>query len=577
VIPGIVASAGPSPDAGARQRWRALVVAGLAGLVGAIGAGALFPPLVDARSSPKPVVGLLVELGLLSAAALAVALWRTARWSSGAAGLERRAFAIFAGAFYLVLAFSLRWYVDDDAGITFSYARNLARGLGLVFQPGDPPVEGFSNPVWTVLLALAHLARIGIVPAAKGLGAASGLGALLLMMRSLRDQPPLARLAILVAASNAAFAVWSNSGLETGLHALLLMSAVVATQLALERSDRTATLALVLGLLVLSRPEGILLALAPVAVLFWYSSPARRRSWRVVAVAATPIAVLGALELFRWLYFHDYVPNTFRAKVAPGGLLSLFHPSAWRYSLAAARAAGWLWLIVPTALIVGQPKRWSPAIATAIGIAAAQLLFVASVRGDWMSEFRFIAPVVPVVGVVMGAGLGELSRWLSGRPRWWLLTPLLVGLSIWIATSQVGRLIRFSYQPTTPLAAVAEIGNRFKQIAAAAGIPNPSLLDHDAGGTSFVAEIRLIDLAGLTDRTLALHARDREVLRRYLFATVKPTFIYSADYFANRVGLRDFPEFEADYVELPRSANIKGSIRRVRRDFYPAVLAALGP
>src|SRR5215468_4863974 len=44
------------------------------------------------------------------------------------------------------------WLIDD-AGISFAYARNLAEGHGLVSQPGAPPVEGFSNPAWTLLLA----------------------------------------------------------------------------------------------------------------------------------------------------------------------------------------------------------------------------------------------------------------------------------------------------------------------------------------------------------------------------------------------------------------------------------------
>ena len=45
-----------------------------------------------------------------------------------------------------------RWEVDD-AGITFAYARSVATGAGPVLQPGAPPVEGFSDPAWMVLLA----------------------------------------------------------------------------------------------------------------------------------------------------------------------------------------------------------------------------------------------------------------------------------------------------------------------------------------------------------------------------------------------------------------------------------------
>ena len=46
------------------------------------------------------------------------------------------------------------WHVVEDAYISFRYARNLSEGRGLVFNPGDPaPVEGYTNFLWTLLLA----------------------------------------------------------------------------------------------------------------------------------------------------------------------------------------------------------------------------------------------------------------------------------------------------------------------------------------------------------------------------------------------------------------------------------------
>lgn len=40
-------------------------------------------------------------------------------------------------------------FIADDAGITFAYAKNLARGDGLVLNPGTDPVEGYSNATYT--------------------------------------------------------------------------------------------------------------------------------------------------------------------------------------------------------------------------------------------------------------------------------------------------------------------------------------------------------------------------------------------------------------------------------------------
>ena len=42
----------------------------------------------------------------------------------------------------------------DDAFISFRYARNLVEGAGLVWNPGEPPVEGYSNFLWVLLLAV---------------------------------------------------------------------------------------------------------------------------------------------------------------------------------------------------------------------------------------------------------------------------------------------------------------------------------------------------------------------------------------------------------------------------------------
>ncbi|MFZ6019686.1 MAG: hypothetical protein ACOYXO_08750, partial [Chloroflexota bacterium] len=42
----------------------------------------------------------------------------------------------------------------DDMMISMTYARNLAQGYGLVWNPGGERVEGFSNPLWVIFMAL---------------------------------------------------------------------------------------------------------------------------------------------------------------------------------------------------------------------------------------------------------------------------------------------------------------------------------------------------------------------------------------------------------------------------------------
>lgn len=45
----------------------------------------------------------------------------------------------------------------DDAMISMRYAKNLAHGLGLVWNPGGERVEGFTNPLWVLYMSFFYL------------------------------------------------------------------------------------------------------------------------------------------------------------------------------------------------------------------------------------------------------------------------------------------------------------------------------------------------------------------------------------------------------------------------------------
>ncbi|MFZ4580189.1 MAG: hypothetical protein ACOYOB_17530, partial [Myxococcota bacterium] len=50
----------------------------------------------------------------------------------------------------------VRWFwLDDDQMISMRYGRNLAEGLGLVWNRGEY-VEGYTNPLWTLVMAAVH-------------------------------------------------------------------------------------------------------------------------------------------------------------------------------------------------------------------------------------------------------------------------------------------------------------------------------------------------------------------------------------------------------------------------------------
>src|SRR5687767_9783689 len=65
------------------------------------------------------------------------------------------------------LAWANRW-VQDDAYISFRYAQNLIEGHGLVWNVVGERVEGYSNFLWTLLIAA--FMRFGVHPASAAVG-----------------------------------------------------------------------------------------------------------------------------------------------------------------------------------------------------------------------------------------------------------------------------------------------------------------------------------------------------------------------------------------------------------------------
>jgi len=79
-------------------------------------------------------------------------------------------------------------FVTDDAFISFVYSRNLAEHGQLVFNLGER-VEGYTNFLWTVLLAA--LLKLGVAPeiSARVLGTAFGVATLVVVARLAARHP----------------------------------------------------------------------------------------------------------------------------------------------------------------------------------------------------------------------------------------------------------------------------------------------------------------------------------------------------------------------------------------------------
>jgi hypothetical protein len=209
--------------------------------------------------------------------------------------------------------------VTDAAYIAFRYARHLARGFGLTFNPGvDPPVEGFSSPMWVFAIAPFEALDLDPTLAARAISFACGAWLLWRLARLFVEELELdvraASAAVLWTAVMPAFPAWASGGQETMTFALLAFLGYQALIAGRRASGLRGGLCGVAPFL--CRFDGLGWALATCA--FAWAIGRRRRDAgreRTAVIALAVIAVgCAAIELARVLYCGDPLPNTARAK-----------------------------------------------------------------------------------------------------------------------------------------------------------------------------------------------------------------------------------------------------------------------
>lgn len=221
------------------------------------------------------------------------------------------------GGHYLVWCWPQPWYIED-AAISFSYARNLVEGEGLVPYPGGERVEGYSNPLWTFLLAAFHLVGIDPWVSSKLMGFAFGALTLPVAWAIARRARPdadddVAVLPPFLLAASTQFVLWNDSGLENSLFGLLLATGIWRTTAEIQDGRRVPWSALAWFGLAITRPDGMMYAAA--GAVARVLGTLRNRQWAALGWWIVGFAVpFGLYQAWRIDYFAWEFPNTYYAK-----------------------------------------------------------------------------------------------------------------------------------------------------------------------------------------------------------------------------------------------------------------------
>ena len=192
----------------------------------------------------------------------------------------------------------------DDSYIHLVYAENLSEHGGLFFNDPSEKGVGSSSILWVLILGAGNWAGLSMHWVAKLVGVASlsvvGIG-LYHLLRPL-VLPWIALVGSLLVILSGHMIWFALSGMETMLFLALGILALLCY-----REERWGWLGVALGLLIITRIEGIILALVIGGFDIWRHKAIRRG---LLVVGALSILIGGPWMLYLWLRTGYFLPTS---------------------------------------------------------------------------------------------------------------------------------------------------------------------------------------------------------------------------------------------------------------------------
>lgn len=409
-------------------------------------------------------------------------------------------------------------FVQDDAYISFRYARHLAEGRGLVFNVGEQ-VEGYTNFLWTVLLAGWHLAGVDLALASVLMGLiCHGITLALTARLATRLAPAeaaapwhLGAVTMFLWGTCYTAAAYATGGLATPMQTMWFVVGLSLVESlwsgAEEGGVSVAQLigfGLVLALAQLTRPDSGLFVVVCAGgwVLGGVLGARTLRLWHVAIPALLSAAIVAAWLIWKHDLYGSLLPNTYYAKRSTETSSTIGSIFLIRFFV------GYLFVVAAPLLWLGRARRpvVPPLLRMSWLLVALWCAYIVHVGGDFM-EFRFMAPVLPLIFLGLVHALWQCQPDVRRRA---LVIGVLCAGSLWHALAFTGQDYGRRLPMISSVAKLRRHAEDHLRIGAAIG----DAIAHDAsvvisaraiGGVAYNSRATMIDMHGLTDAWIARH------------------------------------------------------------------------
>lgn len=441
---------------------------------------------------------------------------------------------VVAVAVLLLLASFPQWTVDD-AFVLFRYAENLAYHGALVWNLGQPPVEGYTGVALPILLAVGLRLGIPVVAASRAIGVLSFLtGGLVL--NTLGHRLGLGRAArvgcVVLYFTAPLLYTHAFSGLETSLFSTAILVSLLCAEMSLDAARRRgaagALLPLTLLLTCLVRPEGVALAIVLLVLVGGVRLQQGASAFRsFVAWVSGVLVVPGTAYFFwRWHYYGQLLPNPYYVKTF-GGLfhlrtLAFLAEFLLCYLGLPAVAILVVLLTGPRRMVLAVQRRLTEAqgrIAASLVLASIAFVIVVTVvylRSNLIMNYSyrffapFFGPLLLPAALLFDAGLPAFTQQARARSsRCWVTAALLVAAGL-------GQVANYVFQWRRETQWASGYRKLLEDEHVQAGLflrekvpPREWLVVYpDIGAVSYLSKLKSVDFGGLCDAVLSHRVPD---------------------------------------------------------------------